>query len=328
MCRIPCFLYREGEHFSLPSPLDSVRPNACAFVVRDESGVLRPHPLVFTEAARPEDAGVFLFPWDIGQYIDGGALEAISGCIASLPYLKGRERRHIVCDDGDATARFPLPVCLFKISATQNLADGAIAVPYTLPPHMFADSPAFDWNAVRYDTSFVGNVTNPVRRAVVVSVQRQAPALRSLIDFDDAPVSDGVHCFNTRIGEDPAKTAARQRLYRKSLRESLTVLCPPGIGPHSIRMYETMYLGRVPVLFGESAVYPLERLVDYDAFCLRIPNDSILETGSILKTWLDALGPEEVRNRCVLACKRWNAFFAPEKLLPLLVEEARLRFWE
>lgn len=328
MRQIPCFLYRDGEHFSLPPQLQAVAPNDCQFVARDESGVPRAAPRLFREVSRPEDAEVFLFPWDIGQYIDGGALDAVTGVIQSLPHIAGRERRHIICDDGDATAHFPVPVCLFKISVTKALAAETIAAPYALPSHMFDDAPVFDWSAVRYDTSFVGNLTNPTRRAVVTSVQRQAPGLRVLVDFDDAPMPDGPHCINTRVKDDPEKTAARQRLYRKSLRESLTVLCPPGIGPHSIRMYETMYMGRIPVLFGDSAVYPLERKMDLGAFCLRIPKGALLETGVILKNWMGSRTEEELHAMCVLACRAWNAYLAPGKLLPYLLEEARDRFWE
>ena len=328
MCQVSCFLYRDGEHFSLPPHLQAVAPNDCQFIVRDETGVPRVNARLFCEVSRPEEAEVFLFPWDIGQYIDGGALNAIAGVIKSLPHIAGRERRHIVCDDGDATAHFPVPVCLFKISVTKALAAETIAVPYTLPAHMFDDTPVFDWSAIRYDTSFVGNLTNPARRAVVTSVQRQGEGLRTLIDFDDAPMADGQYCYNTRVKDDPEKTAARQRLYRKSLRDSLTVLCPPGIGPHSIRMYETMYMGRIPVLFGDSAVYPLQRAIDYGAFCLRISKDALLETGAILEDWLRSRTEEEVHAMCVQACRTWNAYFAPGKLLPQLLEEARDRFWE
>ncbi|SBV91555.1 hypothetical protein KL86DPRO_10211 [uncultured delta proteobacterium] len=326
MQRVPCFLYREDEHFSLPPMFRPLPRFVCALAVRDGSGAVRPHPRVFREVTRPEEAEVFLFPWDIGQYVDGGALNAVAGVIAGLPYLAGREKRHLVCDGGDGAAHFPLPVCLFKISVTRELAAETIAMPYPLPAHTAAESPSFDWGAVRYDTSFVGNATNEVRRAVAVSVLRQAGTLRVLVDFDDAPVPDGVHCYNTREHGGAARTTARQRLYRRSLKESLSVLCPPGVGPHSIRMYETMYMGRMPVLFGDSAVYPLAWKLDYDAFCLRIGKDAILETGEVLAAWFRSHTEEEARERCVLACRAWNACFAPEKLLPLLLEEARRRF--
>ncbi len=133
----------------------------------------------------------------------------------------------------------------------------------------------------------------------------------------------GGYYYNTREGKDPAKTAARQQLYRRSLKKSLTVLCPPGVGPHSIRLYETMYMGRIPVIFGDEAVYPLENLIDYDGFCLRVPGGEIMETGNILKEWLRGQSEDVLMERCVRACRTWNACFAPDKLLPLMLDEAR-----
>jgi hypothetical protein len=102
---------------------------------------------------------------------------------------------------------------------------------------------SFDWSVIAYDTSFVGNVTNVLRKAAVACIKQQAPGLRLLADFDNAfTVRDG-YFFNTRERTDKAEMFHRQTLYRESLEKSLTVLCPPGVGPYSIRMYETMYMG-------------------------------------------------------------------------------------
>ncbi len=109
----PCFLYREDEHFTLPPELRAARRNACMFALKDGQGRALANPRIFRETSRPEDAEFFLFPWDIGQYIDGGRQDAISCVIAHLPYLAGREKRHIVCDDGDFTTAFSPPIQRF-----------------------------------------------------------------------------------------------------------------------------------------------------------------------------------------------------------------------
>lgn len=327
MRKISCFFYRDGEHFTLPPELSRLAPNPCAFVGGEEEGAVMPDPRLFIPVTDANEAEVFLFPWDIGQYVDAGRAEAIWEVIASLPYLSGRENCHIVCDDGDFTLPPELPVCLFKISVTRAIAAGCVAMPYTLPPHMAPESPSFDWSGIRYDTSFVGNMTNVIRQAAAASVKKQAPELRFLVDFDDSFVVKGRYFFNTREGPDPAKTARRQDLYRASLKESLTVLCPPGVGPLSIRFYETMCMGRIPVIFGDDAVYPLERLVGYESFCLRVPGAEIMDTGNILKAWLAGQPEEILHGRGVAACRAWNRYLTPEKALPHLLREARARFW-
>lgn len=328
MRRPLCFCYQEGEHFTLPSDFDAAPRAPSIFVSIDGQGRVRPDSEAFTEVFTPEAAEVFLFPWAIGQYIDAGRREDIWNVIASLPYFKGRENRHIVLDDGDFTFAPPLPVSLFKISVTSAIAHSCVAVPYTLPSHILAVQPSFDWSHIVYDTSFVGNVTNVLRKAAVASIKQQAPDLRLLADFDNAfTVRDG-YFFNTREREDKAELFRRQTLYRDSLEKSLTVLCPPGVGPYSIRMFETMYMGRVPVLFEDTPVYPLAELVNYSAFCVRIAKSDVLATGEILRRWLRETPLDEIHQMGVLACRTWNRFFSPDKLLPYLLEEARMRFWE
>lgn len=320
MQRLPCFLYRDGVHFALPPELNAARPDPCQFVLTDADGRLRPHPQVFTETERPENAAVFLFPWNIGKYNDAGLLPPMEGVIASLPHLAGREQRHIVCDDGDSVACLSLPVCLIKYSVTGRDRNRAVVDWYNLPERILRDKPSFDWNGIRYDVSFVGNLSNPARKAAIVSIQQQAPELRLKADFDTTFVSDGVHCVTKPLTPEAAKV--RQDLYRRSIKESLTVLCPPGVGPQSLRMHETMYLGRVPVLFGENAAYPLERHIDYKEFCLRVATADIMQTGRLLRDWLRGQSREELHARCVLACKTWNTHFRPETKLEFLLREA------
>ena len=325
MHRLPCFLYRVGEHFIPPPEFGMIRPLDCLFMRRDPAGRAVPDPLAFREVTDPRDAAVFLFPWDIGQYMDSGLSRAITALIANLPYLAGRERQHIVCDASDFFARLSLPVCLFKINVRRGEEKDCIPMPYTLPAHMLDAAPEFHWNTVRYDVSFVGNATSPLRKAAVLSVRSQAPDLHLFVDFDNSFVmAEG--SFHS-IRKSPEETAARQRLYKESIARSLTVLCPPGIGPLSIRMLETMYLGRIPVLFENDAVYPFSAKIDYGAFCFLLPENQVMNTGMRLAAWLREQGDEALREKCVLACKTWNQYFSPDRVTRCLLNEARYLFW-
>ncbi|MDR0826996.1 MAG: glycosyltransferase family 47 protein [Desulfovibrio sp.] len=319
----PCFIYREGEHFTLPRELRFTPPNLCEFALQDDSGRIIPHPQVFYETPNPDEAAFFLFPWDIGKFMDSGKSLAVEAVIASLPYLRGRERRHIVCDDGDGVAISRSGLCLFKISLKEQDRNEAVCSWYRLPAHVADDTPSFDWDAIRYDVSFVGNVTNVTRKAVALAVQR-TEGLRSRIDFDDAFKVEGQYFYNRAKAESALR--GRQDLYRNIARMSFAVLCPPGVGPQSIRMYETMYLGRIPVIFGENTVYPLAGSVDYTSFCLRVASGDLLRAGERIRDWIGLQGRERLQEICVLACRTWNRYFTPEKKLPLLLEEAA-RLW-
>lgn len=324
MERPSCFVYCEGEHFALPGELAASPRALCEFARQDEAGRIAPLPGLFRPAARPEDADFFLFPYGIGLYNDTDRLEEAAKVIAALPFFSGREKRHIVFDDGDRAECLDLGLCLFKYSVSKQTARLAVSNALPLPAHVARDKPEFDFEGIRHDVSFVGNLTHEARRAAVLSIQKQAPELRLKADFDDAFHTEGRHI---RIRQRSAEeNAARENLYRKSVKESWTVLCPPGVGLQSFRMYETMYLGRIPVLFGDQTVYPFERDIDYAAFSLRIGGKDILNTGSLLAAWLGGLEAGALRAKCVLACKTWQRFFAPENKAPLLFKEAVRHF--
>ncbi|MDL2307289.1 glycosyltransferase family 47 protein [Desulfovibrio sp. OttesenSCG-928-C06] len=322
MQKIPCFIYQEGVHFTLPPEIAAPRRHLCEFAVAERHGSPQPAPEVFRPVERPEDASVFLFPWDIGQYIDSGNIEAITAVIASLPYFAGRERRHLVVDYADRPTPLPLPACLFKVSLLRSDATNAVPTWYRLPEHSLKARPSFDWRQVRYQLSFVGSYSNEVRRAAVLSIQKQAPELKFFLSVSQGfAVSDGKMIVKSA---DPMSQAERQEIFLKSMRESLLALCPPGVGPQSIRLYETMLMGRIPVLFGDNVQYPLEKEAAYDAFCLRVSTDELLDTGNIIREFLRSHSEEELRDKCVLACQTWNRLFARNKLRTLLEQAGKL----
>ena len=61
--------------------------------------------------------------------------------------------------------------------------------------------------------------------------------------------------FNINV-DDPAKKEG-QKFYLSTLLDSRFVLCPRGYGTSSYRLFETMRLGRVPVIISDEWVPPL-----------------------------------------------------------------------
>jgi hypothetical protein len=323
----PCFVYQPGIHFTLPPELRYAPQTICEFAVMDNAGIIHPHPSIFKETVQPEDAEFFIFPFDIGIYSDKRLLQVYNSIIPHLPFYAGKERRHIVCDNGDNQKCLEYPLCLFKISLPLRFADRVVATWYNRPEHVLDDIPDFNWNNIKYDVSFVGNMSNEVRKMACLSVQRQKD-LRSKIDFDDRFQSDthsGVRRFVIE-NRSPEYIDKRQLIYRKSIKNSLAVLCPPGVGPQSIRMYETMYLARIPVLFDVGCVYPFQDSIDYDNITFSIKKDEILQTDSLIARYIKSSNADELHERCLYACKIWNQYFSDEQRLKLLLQSA-LRKW-
>jgi hypothetical protein len=77
----------------------------------------------------------------------------------------------------------------------------------------------------------------------------------------------------TFYDESSRNYEARRERYREVLGRSRFVLCPRGRGTSSIRLYETLASGRVPVIISDEWVAP--RGPDWDAFSIRWPEGRV-----------------------------------------------------
>lgn len=67
--------------------------------------------------------------------------------------------------------------------------------------------------------------------------------------------------------------------YEKLIKESRYVLCPRGDGNQSLRFYETLSAGRVPVIIDSHMRFPFQEFIDYSKFTITLKmKDSV-------KTW-------------------------------------------
>lgn len=260
--------------------------------------------------------------------MDFGLHKLVEELLTDLPGMRGRvtsdaARRHIVTDYADNTLCISPELCLFKTSLLKNDAQRAVPLWYNLPEHTRPARPSFAWDEIMYAASFVGRDTNAARRAVVASIRLQAPELRCFFHIGSG--LDIYASFFRNREQSREERLEAQTVFIKALRRSFCSLCPPGVGPQSVRLYESMALGRIPVIFGENTVYPLEHKANYDAFCLRIATAEIMNTGNILKTFFAETSQSELREKCILACKTWQRFFARGKLRTLL-QEAQDKF--
>jgi hypothetical protein len=63
--------------------------------------------------------------------------------------------------------------------------------------------------------------------------------------------------------------------YIQNILDSDYVLCVRGNGNFSFRFFETMSLGRTPVLIDTDCVLPFDFVHDYKSFCVIIPEDKV-----------------------------------------------------
>ena len=158
--------------------------------------------------------------------------------------------------------------------------------------------------------SFYGNVQLPVRR--------ELPSLRHPRGV--------VKSWTTGLYRND-KPLAPQLEYADLLANSKFILCPRGIGPSSIRLFEAMQAGRVPVIISDDWARP--RGPVWDELAVFVPEGKVAQIPRILEE-AEARWPEMARR----ARAAWEEFFAPETIFHYCIEQlvllkspgARMRF--
>jgi Exostosin family len=104
-----------------------------------------------------------------------------------------------------------------------------------------------------------------------------------------------------------------ERRYAELTKASKFVLCPRGVSPSSIRLFETMQMGRVPVILSDGWVPPIGPR--WNEFSIRVRERDFREVPGLLQR----LEPEAVKMGS-LARTEWERWFSGEVLFHHLVE--------
>ena len=82
----------------------------------------------------------------------------------------------------------------------------------------------------------------------------------------------------------------------KILDENIFSLCPRGRGNYSVRFYETLRAGRIPVMVDSDQVFPCEDIIDWDDIVICAKNTE--EMVQKMYDWLEHRDIIEVQKRC------------------------------
>jgi len=89
--------------------------------------------------------------------------------------------------------------------------------------------------------------------------------------------------------------------YVRSLKDSIFTLAPRGDGNFSLRFFEALSVGRIPILIDTDVPLPLEDRIDYDAFIVRVPWKDVDRTGEIVADFFDRTDDERIQEMQRLA---------------------------
>ncbi len=257
----------------------------------------------------PEEADFFLVPWLFNVLNPGLSVwhreEVVARVLHSLPAFAGAASRHVIFLLGDSSHR---PECctrsvVFMPSCPRGT--GAFALPYFADPPDCAPQPIHE---CPFDVGFQGATTTGSGLRL-----RLVDALRSSTRFsvDCNPTNGYFH--STYFWEDHARLAAR---YREHLDSCRFIACPLGDGLSSLRFFEALAWGRIPILIADQTALPLEGTIPYHEFVVRIPEADLENWEAWVEDFL-AMHPDLERASRLAAAtsRRW---FMPQSLSRLV----------
>ncbi len=165
------------------------------------------------------------------------------------------------------------------------------------------DNATVDYSEKRhYLYSFIGSKTHPIRDKI------QAIAHPRNTFILDTTGSNAWQLNDIELRQ-------YEQQYLDVSKESYFILTPRGIGPNSYRLFESMQLGRVPVIISDAFV-KIPNL-QWDRFSITIPESKIRMIPAILNERID-----DANEMGKLARKCWEDYFSPGVSLYHLVEAA------
>ena len=136
---------------------------------------------------------------------------------------------------------------------------------------------------------FCGVPNHPSRQHLLTALQSQNQIPTAFI-FRDR--------FWGRIREQstPEEVKRLRQEYENNMRDNPFIVCSRGAGNYSIRFYETLRAGRIPILLDTEMVFPLEELIDYREFviCEATP-ELVLER---IQEWLKTRDIQSIQRQC------------------------------
>ena len=155
-----------------------------------------------------------------------------------------------------------------------------------------------------YIASFVGSIANdPVRSELA-----KLPTDRFLIE-DTSSFS-----LKMLYGGEEEERHRFWSHYADAIAAAPFALCPRGRGPGSVRLFEVMQMGRVPVIISDEWVYPPR--IDWRTCSVAVPEKDVEHIPEILGVYLDRATEMGLKAR-----QEWEKFYSPSVRFHWLVED-------
>jgi hypothetical protein len=122
------------------------------------------------------------------------------------------------------------------------------------------------------------------------------------------------NCFDSGHlwGLDPSipnKQAHRER-YTEMLGDSEFSMCPRGTGISSVRLFESMAMGAIPIIIADGYKPPLHTKVDWSQISISVPSNRISKIGQSLT---QSFTKDKIRAMRTRMTEAYEEYFSPER---------------
>jgi hypothetical protein len=263
---------------------------------------------LFTESARRDPFGVHSLAddpdsADIVVFAEVGSQGLYAERVRHHPYVKRFREKCFIFDSGDYALPF-LPGLYASLQKKCNDPSRTRTGYWT----RIDENPYVDFrppqDAYPYLANFIGSMaTHPVRDEL-----RKLPGDRFLIE----DTSSFAHRI-TFAGHADERHPFWSH-YADGLASAPFALCPRGIGTGSVRLFEAMKMGRVPVILSDDWIYPVR--VDWQACSITVPEADVGRLPEILDRHRDRAAEMALRAR-----QEWEKYYDPSVRFHWLVED-------
>ena len=226
---------------------------------------------------KPESADFIIFPHDLTKPIIHLGMYGILGLFDNCNIFQKYYWKFIFIYNEDLTLKIPMGGTWLRSSCDKRiLSNESVSIPY------FSRNKSFVSTAnCKFKANFVGAInTHPIRGDLISYLIKENVWSKILL-----LIRGEFHGPNI----DGSERVKRDTQFHGAMSGSYMTLCPRGTGMSSNRFFETMSLGRVPILITEHNVLPFEEEINYEDFCFSIEYNKLNELVQSLDTKDDDL---------------------------------------
>ncbi|MGC4042630.1 MAG: exostosin family protein [Armatimonas sp.] len=113
------------------------------------------------------------------------------------------------------------------------------------------------------------------------------------------------HCADMSINS--VSIDERRKVYKAIMARTKFALCPRGVSPSSVRLFEVMEAGCVPVILSDELILP--EGPNWDEIIVKIPESDVLQVPELLQGYV-----EQAESRGLKSRQAWEQYFSPNAL--------------